>query len=138
MQSTKIISTLIKEGKWDELSLFALDGETSEIFHNWIDCNENEYFRAQLIKNLPDKCLPLFIQRYSSIIIPYLIENYKETYATIALDLANNEMKGNKELFALFDTKMIRIILENIVPQKSLQYYDTYLYFKLIENNEYN
>ena len=33
---------------------------------------------------------------------------------------------------------MIKIILENIVPQKSLSYYNTYPYIKLIENNEYN
>ena len=138
MQTTKIISTLIKEQKWDDLLSFALGKETSEIFISWLYFSENESFKSQFIKSLPDKCLPPLIQKYSSEIIPDLIKNYREPYAAIAFDLANNEMKGNKELFALFDTKMIKIILENIVPQKSLQYYDTYLYFKLIENNEYN
>ena len=138
MQSTKIISTLIKEQKWDELMLFALDEETSEIFNSWINYYENEFFISSFIQSLPDKYLPPLIQKYSSIIIPLLINNYKESYAKIALDLVNNEMKENEELFALFDTKIIKIILENIVPIKALEKYHTYLYLKIIENNEYN
>ena len=47
-------------------------------------------------------------------------------------------MKGNIELLALFDAKKIKIILESIVPVKSLEKYHTYLYLKMIENNEYN
>ena len=138
MQTTKIISTLINEQKWDDLLLFALGKETSEIFNSWLSFDQNEFFKSQFIKSLPDKCLPSLIQKYPYEIIPDLVKNYKESYANIALDLANNEMKGDKELFALFDTKTIKIILESLVPQKSLENYDTYLYFKLIEKNEYN
>ena len=138
MQSTKIISTLIKEEKWDDLLSFALGGGTSKLFHDWINYNENESFKSQLLKSLPDKCLSPLIEEYPSIIIPHLIKNYKESYSTIALDLANNEMKGNIELLALFDAKKIKIILESIVPVKSLEKYHTYLYLKMIENNDYN
>ena len=138
MINTKIISTLLKEQKWDELILFALGKETSKIFDSWINYHENESYVSNFIQSLPEKCLPPLIQRYPLKIIPFLIKNYKGSYATIALDLANNEMKGNEELFSLFDAKMIKIILENIVPEKSLEKYHTYLYLKMIEQNEYN
>ena len=138
MQSTKLISSFLKEQKWDELMLFISGKDTSEIFDKWITDKENEYQIEELIKSIPDKCLPQLLIKYDSIIIPYLLKNYKESYATIALNLANNELKGNNKLFALFDPKMIKITLENIVPSKFLEKYHTYLYLKLIENNEYN
>ena len=138
MQSTKIISTFLKEKKYDDLIQFALGEGTSTIFSSWIHDTENEYYISQLVKSLPDKCLSPLLIEYDSDILPHLIQNYKESYATIALNLANNEMKGNKQLFSLFDPKMIKVILENIVPVKSLENYHTYLYLKLIENNEYN
>ena len=99
METTKIISTLIKEQKWDDLLSFALGKETSEIFNSWLSFSENESFKSQFIKSHPDKFLPSLIQRYSSEIILYLIKKYKGSYSPIALDLANNEMKGDKELF---------------------------------------
>ena len=75
MKTTKIISTLIKEQKWDDLLSFALGKETSEIFISWLYFSENESFKSQFIKSLPDKCLPPLIQKYSSEIIPDLIKN---------------------------------------------------------------
>ena len=138
MQSTKLISTYIQAQKWDELMFFIISEDTSQIFEKWIKNNENEYQIESLIKSLPDKCLPELIIKYDTIVIPYLIKNYRESYASIALNLANNELKGNNKLFALFDPKMIKITLENIVPSKFLEKYHTYLYLKLIEKDEYN
>ena len=138
MQSTKDILVYSKEQKWDELLQFALNEETYYLFDSWINYKENEFCIEEFIKDIPDKYLPPLLIKYSSIMIPYLIKNYKPSYATIALSLANNELKGNKELFPLFDTKMIKIILENIVPLKYLENYHTYLYLKLIEKDEYN
>ena len=138
MQSTKLISTYIQAQKWDELMFFITSEDTSQIFEKWIKNNENEYQIESLIKSLPDKCLPELIIKYDNIVIPYLIKNYRESYASIALNLANNELKGNNKLFALFDPKMIKITLENIVPSKFLEKYHTYLYLKLIEKDEYN
>ena len=67
MQSTKIISTLIKEEKWDDLLSFALVGGTSTLFHDWLNYNENESFKSQLLKSLPDKCISSLIEEYPSI-----------------------------------------------------------------------
>ena len=138
MKSTKIISSLSKEKKWDDLILFALSKETSRIFYSWISNKENEPYVEELIKSIPDKCLSPLLIKISYYVVPHLIKNYKESYASIALNLANNELKGTTELFALFDSKMIKIILENIVPIKLLENYNAYLYLKLIENDEYN
>ena len=138
MQSTKVISVYRKEQKWDELLQFSLGEETFNLFDSWLKDKENEFYIEELIKDIPDKYLPPLLLKNSSIMIPYLIKNYKPSYATIALTLANNELKGNKELFPLFDTKNIKIILENIVPLKYLENYNIYLYLKLIEKDEYN
>jgi len=121
MKSTKDILVYSKEQKWDELLQFALNEETYYLFDSWINNKENEFCIEEFIKDIPDKYLPPLLIKYSSIMIPYLIKNYKPSYAEIALSLANNELKGNKELFPLFDTKMIKIILENIVPLKYLE-----------------
>ena len=53
MKSTKIISSLSKEKKWDDLILFALSKETSRIFYSWISNKENEPYVEELIKSIP-------------------------------------------------------------------------------------
>ena len=138
LQSTKIISSFIHFQKWDSLISFISSQDTSEIFDNWITNSENEYTIEEFIKSLPDKCLIPLLIKYDSIIIPKMVKNYKESYSTIALNLSNNELKGNNKLVALYDPNMIKLILENIVPSKFLEKYHTYLYLKLIENNEFN
>ena len=138
MKSTKVISNFLKEQNWDELMLYALGEGTSKLFKSWISDKDNEEIIIDLIKAIPDKYLPSLIINHSSKIIPYLIKNYKESYKSIAYNLANNELKGNNDLISLFDVKMIKILLENIVPFKLLENYHTYLYLKLVENNEYN
>ena len=138
LQSTKVISSFIQSQKWDSLISFISSQDTSEIFDNWITNSENEYIIEEFIKSLPDKCLIPLLIKYDSIIIPKMVKNYKESYSTIALNLSNNELKGNNKLVALYDPNMIKLILENIVPSKFLEKYHTYLYLKLIENNEFN
>ena len=138
MKSTKVISNFLKEQNWDELMLYALGEGTSKLFKSWISDKDNEEIITDLIKEIPDKYLPSLIINHSSKIIPYLIKNYKESYKSIAYNLANNELKGNDDLISLFNVKMIKILLENIVPFKLLENYNTYLYLKLVENNEYN
>ena len=138
MQTTNVILNYLKEKKFEDIMLFILGEQTKDLFKSWITYADNKIYVTDLIKNIPDKCLPILINEYTNIVVPHLINNYKESYAEIALNLANNEMKGNDLLFSLFDPKIIKIVLESIVPIKTLENYHTYLYMKLVESNEYN
>ena len=136
-KSTKLISSYISSQKWDDLLILALDPQTSPIFKNWLNYKDNINSITKLIVSLPDKYLPELIKKYPEV-IPLLLKNYKPSYAQIAFDLENFDMKGNDSLFALFDVKYVKIILENLVPVKALENYNTFLYFKLVENDEFN
>ena len=95
MQTTNVILNYLKEKKFEELMLFVLGEQTKDLFKSWITYVDNKIYVSDLIKNIPDKCLPVLINEYTDIIVPHLANNYKESYAAIALNLANNEMKGN-------------------------------------------
>ena len=99
MKSTKVISRLVKEQKWDDFMLFALGEETSDLFDSWIKNKEHQPFVEELIKNIPDKCLSPLLLKFSSFIIPHLINNYKESYATIALNKQIMKKKKKKNYF---------------------------------------
>ena len=138
MKSTKILPTLINSQKWDDLLQFTLDEDTTILFSNWIDCKENESKVIEIVKNIPDKFIPFLMINFPKTIVPFLIKNYKESYSKIAIDLFNNEMRGNLIIIPLFDIKYLKIILENLVPDKAIEEFSSHFYFKIIENNSYN
>ena len=104
MKSTKILPTLINSQKWDDLLQFALDDDTMILFSNWIDCKENESKVIEIVKNIPDKFIPFLMINFPKTIVPFLIKNYKESYSKIAIDLFNNEMRGNLIIIPLFES----------------------------------
>ena len=138
MKNTKILPKLIEDKKWEELIQFALDTRTKGLFSKWINSEENETNVKNMVKNIPDKFIGTLIIEYPETITPLLISNYKPSYADIAKELSNGEMRENKIILSLLDIKFIKTILENIVPEKAIEEYNTYQYIKFIENNPYN
>ena len=138
MKNTKILPKLIEDKKWEELIQFALDTRTKGLFSKWINSEENETNVKKMVKNIPDKFIGTLIIEYPETITPLLISNYKPSYADIAKELSNGEMRENKIILSLLDIKFIKTILENIVPEKAIEEYNTYQYIKFIENNPYN
>ena len=138
MKNTKVLPKLIDDKKWEEVVQFASDTRTKRLFSNWINSKENKTKLKEMIQNIPDKFIYNLITEYPETITPLLISNYKDSYASIAKELSNGEMRENKIILPLLDIKFIKIILENIVPEKAIEEYNTYQYIKLIENNPYN
>ncbi len=138
MKNTKILPKLIEDKKWEELIQFASDTRTRGLFSKWINSEENETKVKEMVKNIPDKYIYTLIIEYPETITPLLISNYKDSYSDIAKELSNGEMRENKIILPLLDIKFIKTILENIVPEKAIEEYNTYQYIKFIENNPYN
>ena len=138
MKNTKILPKLIEDKKWEELIQFASDTRTRGLFSKWINSEENETKVKEMVKNIPDKFIYTLIIEYPETITPLLISNYKDSYADIAKEFSNGEMRENKIILPLLDIKFIKTILENIVPEKAIEEYNTYQYIKFIENNPYN
>lgn len=138
MKSTKILPTLIEDEKWEDLIQFANDENTTQLFSSWINSKENESNIFKLIKNIPDKYIPSLIIKFPNEIIPLLVKNYKVSYSKIALELFNDKMRGNPDIISLFDEKLIKVILESLVPEKEIEQFNIYQYLKKIENNSFN
>ena len=138
MKSTKILPNLINEEKWEDLIQFSKDENKAKLFSNWINSKENESNVLKLIKNIPDKFIPSLMINFPSEIVPFLIKNYKESYSKISEELFNNEMRGNLKIIPLFDKKLIKLILQSLVPKKTMEEFNIYLYIKIIESNSYN
>ena len=140
MKSTKILPSLLKEKKWEDIMQFALEEKTKSLFAYWIGSQKkgNKSKFLELIKNIPDKYVPSLIVNFPSLIVPYLIDNYKQSYSEIAKELFNGEMRGNLSILPLLDVKFVKIILENIVPIKTIEEYNNYTYIKFVESNPYN
>jgi len=138
MKNTKILPKLIEDKKWEELIQFASDTRTRGLFSKWINSEENETKVKEMVKNIPDKYIYTLITEYPETITPLLISNYKDSYADIAKELSNGEMRENKIILPLLDIKFIKTILENIVPEKAIEEYSIYQYIKFIENNPYS
>ena len=137
MKSTKILINLIKEEKWEEILQFALDKDTSNLFSSWFENNENEKIVDSLFQNIPSKYISPLIIKFSSKVITILTKNYKTSYGEIAYELLN-ENKEIDNILPLLDIKLIKIILESIIPEKSIEEFNIYLYIKCAENNNYN
>ena len=69
--------------------------------------------------------------------IHFLLKNYKTSYAEIVYQLLN-ENKEIDNILPLLDLKLIKIIFESIIPEKSIEEFNTFLYIKCAENNNYN
>ncbi len=138
MKSTKILESLIKEEKWEELIEFALNKKTQNLFSSWLETKAHKLNHSYLIQKIPDKYIPSLLINFSSKLTPLLLVNYKESYGEIAKQLSENEMKNEISLLPLFDIKYLKIILENIVPEKSIEYFNVYFYIMFIQNNSSN
>ena len=138
MKSTKILLELINNNKWEDIIQFALDEKTKSLFSSWLSSKENDSNISKLIQNIPNDFISVLIINFPATIVPYLIKNYKQSYSDIAKNLINNEMKGNLILLPLLDIKYLKIILENLVPEKAMEEFNLYLYIKFVENNPYH
>ena len=123
MKSTKILESLIKEEKWEELIEFALNKKTQNLFSSWLETKAHKLNHSYLIQKIPDKYIPSLLINFSSKLTPLLLVNYKESYGEIAKQLSENEMKNEISLLPLFDIKYLKITLENIVPEKSIEFF---------------
>ena len=137
MKSTKILINLIKEEKWEEILQFALDEDTCNLFLSWLQEQENEIIVNTLFHKIPNKYILPLIRKFSSKVIHFLIKNYKTSYGEIVYQLLN-ENKEIDNILPLLDLKLIKIIFESIIPEKSIEEFNTFLYIKCAENNNYN
>ena len=138
MDNTRILSKFISESNWEKIIDFTINEKTSNLFQQWVKLINNKCHIINLVKNIPEKFLSSLIIEYPYEIIPFMIDNFKDSYSDLALELLNTTMKSRYELFSLLSKKYIKLIIENIVPKKSLESFHPYLYFKLIENDSYN
>ena len=138
MDNTRNLSKFISESNWEKIIDFALNEKTSNLFKQWIKFPNNKCHIISLVKNIPEKFLSSLVVNYPTEIIPFMIDNFKESYSDLAFQLLNTTMKSTNELFSLLSKKYIKLIIENIVPKKALESFHPYLYLKLIENDSYN
>ncbi len=138
MDNTRILSKFISESNWEKIIDFAINEKTSNLFQQWVKLINNKCHIINLVKNIPEKFLSSLIIEYPYEIIPFMIDNFKDSYSDLAFKLLNTTMKSRYELFSLLNKKYIKLIIENIVPKKALESFHPYLYFKLIEKDSYN
>ena len=139
MKSTKELESFIKNEKWEEIIKFALEEEDKSLFSKWLSNINNNTNINTLIKNIPNIYIAPLILNYKDSIIPFIIKNFKEQYNKIAYDLICGEMKENNiNLFPLLDLKLIKIILESFIPDKTLEEFNFYFYMITAKDDSYN
>ena len=138
MKNTKILIKFIEEKKWEEILQFSINNATKNLFMLWLESQENKIIVNSFIQNLPNNYISPLIINFPSLIIPLLRNNYKQSYNEIAYKLITEDMKGNENLVSLLDIKLIKIILESFVLEKSIEEKDIFFYIKKVEDDSYN
>ena len=139
MKTTKILCNFIKEENWEGIITFSLEEETKDLFSSWLNSKSNELEINTLIQKIPNNYLEPLIINYHSDLVGILISNFKPEYSELAYNILKKEMKKNlDDILPLLNIKLIKIIIESLVQEKSLEESNSYLYIKCVEKDTYN